>query len=244
MLRTLTHAGLAALLLASLPVLAQSQPAAPKPPAVSKFLSPGDLDPATLLPPPPKDDAPAGVEGRAELHRIAASARTPERLAQAKHDDEVEDVRSIADVLGPAFNLERFPATARLFADLRNEDSVAAKQAKAYFKRERPFLNDPELDVCDDRHDVKNSYPSGHATMGYAAAAVLANLMPGNAQVILARASDYAESRLICGVHYRGDIQAGQVLGNVLVARLMTKPAFQAELEAARAELTAAHIAP
>ena len=243
MLRAVTHAGLAALLLASMPVLAQSQPAAPKPAAVSKFLSPGDLDPALLLPPPPKDDAPAAVEGRAELHRVAA-VRTAERLEQAKHDDEVEDVRSIADVFGPAFSLERFPATARLFADLRNEDSLAAKQAKAFFKRERPFLNDPELDVCDDRHDVKNSYPSGHATMGYAAAAVLANLMPGNAQVILARASDYAESRLYCGVHSRADLEAGQVLGNVLVQKLMTKPAFREELEAARAELTAAHIAP
>jgi acid phosphatase (class A) len=80
--------------------------------------------------------------------------------------------------------------------------------------------------------------------MGYSAAAVLANLMPGNAQVILARASDYAESRLVCGVHYRGDVDASQVLGNVVVARLMAKPAFVAEVEAARAELTAAHIAP
>jgi acid phosphatase (class A) len=211
--------------------------------AQSKFLQPADLDPALVLPPPPGDDAPAAVEGRAELHRLAA-ARTPERLAQARHDDEVEDVTSIADVLGPAFDLQRFPATAKLFADLRNEDSVAAKRAKAYFERERPFLNDMALDVCDDGHDRKNSYPSGHATMGYAAAAVLANLIPGNAQVILARASDYAESRLYCGVHYRADIEAGQVLGVVLVDRLMTKPAFQAELEAARAELTAAHIAP
>jgi acid phosphatase (class A) len=243
MRRGMIRAGLAALLLAGLPVLAQSQPAAPKPAAVSKFLSPGDIDPATLLPPPPKDDAQAAVEGRAELHRIAA-VRTAERLERAKHDDEVEDVRSIADVFGPAFSLERFPATARLFADLRNEDSVAAKQAKTFFKRERPFLNDKALDVCDDGHDRQNSYPSGHATMGYSAAAVLANLMPGNAQVILARASDYAESRLYCGVHYRADIDAGQVLGNVLVQKLMTKPAFQAELEAARAELTAAHIAP
>jgi acid phosphatase (class A) len=243
MRRGMIHAGLAALLLAGLPVLAQSQPAAPKPAAVSKFLSPGDLDAATLLPPPPRDDAPAAVEGRTELHRIAAG-RTAERLDQARHDDEVEDVRSIADVFGPAFSLERFPATARLFADLRNEDIVAAKQAKTFFKRERPFLNDKALDVCDDGHDRQNSYPSGHATMGYSAAAVLANLMPGNAQVILARASDYAESRLYCGVHYRADIEAGQVLGNVLVQKLMTKPAFQAELEAARAELTAAHIAP
>jgi acid phosphatase (class A) len=241
---SLAPLSLAVLLVAGGAGLADAQPAPAKAPAVSKFLSPGDFDPALLLPPPPRDDGPAAVEGRAELHRIAAAARTPERLAQAKHDDEVEDVRSIADVLGPAFDLARFPATAKLFADLRNEDSVAAKQAKAFFKRERPWLNDRDLDVCDDRTDVKNSYPSGHATMGYAAAAVLANLMPGNAQVILARATDYAESRLICGVHYRGDVEAGQVLGNVLVARLMTRPAFVAEVETARAELTAAHIAP
>lgn len=221
---------------------AQAQAPA-KPAAVSQFLQPADLDPALTLPPPPADDAPEAVEGRAELHRLAAT-RTAERLAQARHDDEVEDVMSIADVLGPAFDLKRFPATAKLFADLRQEDSVAAKRAKAYFARERPFLHDPALNVCDDGHDRKNSYPSGHATMGYAAAAVLANLIPGNAQVILARAADYAESRLYCGVHYRADIGAGQVLGNVLVDRLMTKTAFQAELEASRAELTAAHIAP
>ena len=232
---------LGATLLAAPPALAQG---APKAAAVSKFLQAGELDPALILPPPPKDDEPAAVEGRAELHRIAATARTPERLAQARQDDEIEDVRSIVVVLGPAFSLERFPATAKLFADLRNEDSVAAKQAKAYFRRERPFLNDPGLDVCDDRHDKANSYPSGHATMGYAAAAVLADLMPGNAQLFLGRATDYVESRLICGVHYRSDLEAGHVLGTVLVQKLMTKPAFRAELEAARAELTAAHIAP
>jgi acid phosphatase (class A) len=244
MIGKMASLGLIALMLAGGSGMASAQPAPAKAPAGSKFLSPGDIDPALLLPPPPRDDAPAAVEGRAELHRIAAAMRTPARLAQAKHDDEFEDVSSIADVLGPAFNLGRFPAASRLFADLRAEDSLAAKQAKGFFKRERPYINEPELDVCDDRHDTKNSYPSGHATMGYAAAAVLANLMPGNAQVILARASDYAESRLVCGVHYRSDVDAGQVLGAVLVAKLMTKPAFVAEVEAARAELTAAHIAP
>jgi acid phosphatase (class A) len=221
---------LAFLLLAAPPTLAQAQG---KPAATSRFLQPGDLDPALVLPPPPKDDDPAAVEGRAELHRIAA-ARTPERLAQAKADDELEDVRAIAAPLGPAFSLERFPATAKLFADLRSEDSVAAKRAKAYFKRERPFFYDHALDVCDDAHD----------TMAWSASAVLANLMPGNAQVILAHTSDYVESRLVCGVHYRSDLEAGHVLGTALVARLMTKPAFAAEVDAARAELTAAHIAP
>jgi acid phosphatase (class A) len=219
--------------------LAKAQPA----PAVSKFLAPGDLDVSLLLPPPSRVGSPAEAAERAELHRLAAE-RTPERLAQARHDDEVEDVTAIAEVLGPAFDLKRFPATAKLFADLRYEDGVAAKAAKAYFHRDRPFQADTALDVCDDGHDAANAYPSGHATMGFAAATVLANLMPGNAQLILARASDYAESRLYCGVHYRSDTTAAMTLANVMVVRLTAKPAFAAELEAARAELTTAHIAP
>jgi len=213
------------------------------PAAASRFLQPSDLDPTQLLPPPPLDDALAAVEGRAELARLATH-RSPDRLAQARHDDEIEDVTVFAGVIGPGFDLKRLPATARLFEDLRREDSLAAKRAKAYFKRERPYIYDRTLNVCDDGSDVRNSYPSGHATMGYAAAAVLANLFPTKAQPLLVRAADYAESRLYCGVHYRSDVQASQVLANVLVVRLMSVPAFQTEVEAARRELIAAHIVP
>lgn len=222
---------------------AQAAASAAKPPPVSKFLEPAEFDPLLILPPPPADGSPLAADELAELHRIETT-RTPERLEQARRDAEVEDVRAIADVLGPAFDLQRFPATARLFADLRKEDSAAAKRAKAYFQRTRPWAADPSLQSCDREDAPKSSYPSGHATMGYAAATMLADLIPGNGQIILARASDYAESRLVCGVHYRRDIVAGQALGTALVVRLMQKPAFQAEVEAARAELTAAHIAP
>ncbi len=40
------------------------------------------------------------------------------------------------------------------------------------------------------------------------------------------------------------EVEASQVLGNVLASKLMTRPGFNAELEAARAELRAARIAP
>jgi len=216
--------------------------------AGSKFLKPSDLDSSLLLPPPPADGSPQAAAEIAELHALAAS-RTPDRLARAEHDAEVENVNAIAEIFGPVLNLDKYPATARLFADLRNEDSVAAKAAKSVFRRPRPWEVDaalaanPALEKCD-KGEPKSSYPSGHATMGYAAAEVLAQLMPGNAQIILARASDYAESRLICGVHFRRDTEASHVLATALVDKLMTKPAFQAEVEAARAELTAANIAP
>lgn len=209
----------------------------------SRFLDPADLDPVLILPPPPADGSPAQVAGLAELHRIQ-DARTPEQLAQAKHDDELEDVRAIADVLGPPFDLAKFPATARVFADLRREDSAAARRAKADFERNRPWVGDATLSPCSKEDAPKSSYPSGHATMGYAAAVLLSDLIPGNAQVILARAADYAQNRLVCGMHYREDIEAGQVLGTVLVLKLLQKPAFRAEVEAARAELTAVHLAP
>jgi acid phosphatase (class A) len=228
-------------------VAAPAQPAKPaKAPAVSKFLDPGELDPAQLLPPPPADGSPEALAEIAELHRLEA-ARTPARFALAQHDDEFEDVTSIAAPLGAAFDLSRFPATAALFEDVRIEGSVAAKRFKIFFHRTRPRVADPTLNPCkggEGADTSKTAYPSGHATMGYSAAAVLSNLLPGNAQLIQARAADYAESRLICDAHYRRDIEGGHVLGVALVAELMTKPAFRAELEAARAELTAAHIAP
>jgi acid phosphatase (class A) len=232
---------------------AQAQPvpaaaAAVKAPATSKFLAPGELDVSVILPPPPVDGSPQAAAELAELHGLTAN-RTPERLAQAQHDAAVENVTAIADVYGPALDLAQFPATARLFADLHHEEGLAATAAKKLFLRPRPWevdatlAADPALAACD-KGGAKSSYPSGHATMGYTAAAVLAQLMPGNAQLVLARASDYAESRVICGAHFPSDTEASHVLATALVAKLMTKPEFQAEFAAAEAELTAAHLAP
>ncbi len=219
-----------------------------KAPAVSKFLKPGELDASLILPPPPADDSPETAAELAELRRIIA-ARTPERLAQAQSDADNETATAITEIFGPALDLGQYPATAKLFSDLRNEDAVASKAAKKYFQRSRPWeldasINaDPAIADCV-KSDPKSSYPSGHAMMGYTAAGVLAQLMPGNAGIILARAYDYAQSRLVCGVHFPRDVEASHVLATALVDKLMTKPDFQTELEAARAELTAAHIAP
>ena len=69
---------------------------------------------------------------------------------------------------------------------------------------------------------------------------VLASLIPEKSQAILARASEYAEHRLVCGVHFRSDIVAGQQFGTVLALRLMQNPQFQTQMNLARTELSAA----
>lgn len=210
----------------------------------SKFLEPDELVPAQTLPAPPADGSPAQRAELAELHRIEKT-RTAAQFAEAKadSDDATENVLAFAAVMGTGFQLERLPATSKLFQDLRHEDSAAAKRAKAYFQRNRPWIADRTLRTCPHADDKpKSSYPSGHATMAYATAGVLARLAPAKAPAILARANAYAENRLVCAVHYRRDIVAGQALGTALAQKLLDKPEFRAEFEAARAELTAARL--
>jgi len=249
MIRRITPWAASLVLLACGPGIVHVQAGpAPAAKAASRFLKPGELDASLIVPPPPAAGSPEAAAEIAEL-RALETTRTPQRLARAQHDAATENFTAIAEIFGPLIKLDRLPATARLFADLRIEDGLAAKAAKNFFRRPRPWevdatlAADPAQADCD-KGEPESSYPSGHAMMGYTAAGVLAQLMPGNAQFILKRASDYAESRLICSVHYRRDTEASHVLATALIAKLMTKPEFQAEFEAARAELTAAHIAP
>jgi acid phosphatase (class A) len=211
--------------------------------AESKFLAPGTIDAAKLLPPPPADGSPRQLEEMAELHRIEA-ARTADQLAQAQADAKNETVTMFAAVLGPSFDIAKLPATAQLFGDIANEEVASAKPAKTFFHRARPYTTDPSLKSCAEKTDKPEftSYPSGHSTVGYAMGVVLASLIPSRAQAILARSEDFAENRLVCGVHYRSDITAGEAFGTVLALDLMRNAAFRREYDAAAAELRAQQI--
>jgi acid phosphatase (class A) len=76
--------------------------------------------------------------------------------------------------------------------------------------------------------------------MAYTIAPVLEALMPAKAEVIAKRADDYAYSRLVCEVHYRSDLRAGEVLGTWAATTLLRDPNLQASFEAAKQELAAA----
>jgi acid phosphatase (class A) len=58
------------------------------------------------------------------------------------------------------------------------------------------------------------------------------------------RARSIGESRIVCGVHYLSDIEAGRDAGAALVARLHASPEFRADLDKARGEIQAARETP
>jgi acid phosphatase (class A) len=200
----------------------------------------GRVDPALILPPPPVAGSPQAQSEIAELHAIAARS-TPDMLAAAKRDSDDERPDLFNGVLG--FDVMALPATAKLLNDVSKEQSVDAGVAKKYFHRDRPWTVDSSIATCEMHGPgpARTSYPSGHATLAFSTGVVLAALMPDKAQTILERAREYAENRLVCGVHFRSDIMAGQDLGTIVAVRLMQDPGFAGEMDAARAELRAQH---
>lgn len=206
------------------------------------LLTTADLEPVRVLPPPPAAGSTQAAAELAELHATEL-ARTPAIEADARLDGDTKNATIFAVVLGPRFDLDRLPATARLMALVRASEKAIVDAGKDEFKRQRPYIVDTGLNSCKRNDDPLSSYPSGHTSMAFSMGETLARLVPEQAPALLARAARYGQSRIVCGQHFRSDVTAGQQLGTLIVERLMAKAEFQAAFADARRELVAAGIA-
>ena len=77
------------------------------------------------------------------------------------------------------------------------------------------------------------SYPSGHASLGWAWGLILAEMAPERANALVARGQAFGQSRVICGVHWQSDVTQGRIIGAATVARLHADPVFRAQVDAA-----------
>jgi acid phosphatase (class A) len=224
-MRHLVLAALTAATLAFSPAYAEEA----KPFATAKT-----IDLLTLLKPPPANDSAATKAELAEVLSIQVT-RTPEMEAQAQADV-VENVWRFADVMGPKFKADALPAFSAFFDRIVATEGEVVDPAKDAWKRPRPHQYSP---LVKPAVKLSNSgaYPSGHTTVGTLMGIVLSNMVPEKRSEIMARAWAYGENRVIGGIHFRADIEAGRIAGTVIAARIMEQPDFQAEFAPAKAEL-------
>lgn len=189
-----------------------------------------------ILPAPPAADSAVTRDELALLHRLQDS-RTAQQAALAVADDQDESIFIYRDVLGERFNAARLPVTAAFSARVNNDEEVNTLPAKQGFHRMRPYNLDKTLQPICKTKTKDDSYPSGHTTAGYLQALALIELVPEKRDAILARAADYGNNRLVCGVHYPSDLQASKVLAYSVHAVMANNPQYQKEMEAARSEV-------
>jgi acid phosphatase (class A) len=196
-----------------------------------------------FLPGPPEPGSAQDLADHQTYLATRALKDTP-RWALAQEDDDIgpSGAGRIFDcALGTRLGQDQPPAVTRLLTRVLIDVQKSYTPAKDQFKRPRPLVgNDAPICVTrDDRLAASYSHPSGHASISWAWALALSEIEPDRAGAILKRGASVGDSRVVCGVHYVSDIQAGRMVGAAVFAAEQNSPEFLADLKAAKAEIDA-----
>ncbi|HZU63981.1 MAG TPA: phosphatase PAP2 family protein [Novosphingobium sp.] len=212
------------------------------------YLAPGEFDVTHVLEPAPRPGDPRYETDRAIFRQTRQLQGTP-RWQMATHDADYATPALLGDfscALGVRLTVDNAPLLVRLVSRAGADTAHETGLAKNVYQRERPFTIDhgpicqPEAELYDSkRQRMSFDYPSGHTTWGWTWALILSQIAPDRAQAILERGRAYGDSRFICGAHNESAVEAGMQSASATMALVATKPAYQADLAAARAEITA-----
>lgn len=99
---------------------------------------------------------------------------------------------------------------------------VAAWEAKYTYNRPRPSEFDNTLSTLI-AVPASPSYPSEHAVAAGAASTILSYLFPDDAALYASKAEEAANSRLLAGVNYPSDVEAGLALGRAVAEKVIER---------------------
>lgn len=238
--------------------------AAPTRRTAPHYLTAGQVDIVTLLPPPPAADSPAQQADLQAVLEAQRAARTDGTLTQSIADVQMSCGR-FSEVLDDALTSKRNAGVLEFLNRAAREGASIAGPAKKYWKRARPYTYGGEVEPLGDMAPdwkatppmdggtrnsaaqdsaanvlAHSSYPSGHATFGTVCTILLADMVPEKRAALFARNRGYAHSRMVLGAHFPTDLEAGRIAGTVAAQLLLQNRRFQRDLAAARSKLRAA----
>lgn len=199
-------------------------------------------DGRAFLPPPPSAGSHA-LEADIQAFESTRTLQGGSRWQLARNDADLKPQNLIGDfscAAGFRLSADRLPALLDLLNTLAKPTEQRVTEEKNFWHRPRPFVGNQQ-NICtpDDRTRLQTSfaYPSGHTTWGWMTGSILASALPERASQIMQRARIFGESRIVCGVHWKSDVQAGYMNGAAMFATLQAQPWFVEKMAAVRAEL-------
>jgi acid phosphatase (class A) len=205
------------------------------------YLAGHEVDFQTILGPPP---APDSRWDHADQQLVAAYQNVDEARFESAKLDEEQLYSRFEKAFGHPINSAATPRLVQLLDRALLDVDATAAAAKSHYQRPRPYQRLQLHRVCNkgdapirEEHPMHGaSYPSGHSVHGWTVAMILSRVAPERAQALMDRAEEYEESRLICGMHFPTDIEAGQVVAAAVVTRLDTSAEFRADVAKAGKE--------
>jgi acid phosphatase (class A) len=232
-------AGLASVLIATMPLQADDMMAEPTQPVQTDHLHylPADQpDAMALLAPPPLPDSPEQAADMAEVRVVCHTA--PSNDVAVAFSEKKFSAFNFTPAIGTFFQSNNLPKTTAFFERVQKDAATVTDNAKEFYKRPRPFVTDPNL--ASGKLEKSFSYPSGHSTESMVLALVLADLFPGQHDAIIAEARAIGWHRVEIARHYPTDIYAGHVFAQAIVRQMKKSDAFWRDFAEVKAELVVA----
>lgn len=114
-----------------------------------------------------------------------------------------------------------FPHRVQAYMALAMYDAtIATWESKYFYNRPRPSELDHKLPTALPVPESP-SYPSEHAAAAQAAASVLAHFLPAEAQAFQTMAEEAGRSRVLAGLQFPSDNEAGAALGRRVAERVV-----------------------
>ena len=209
---------------------------------VTPFLTADEVPTAAKFLPLPPKTTDAAFYNDWMRYEWGKTMRETERGKQAVEDAShtLEYFYKIySEPFGLTISKENTPEIAALMERVLATTYVCKDKAKSQLMRIRPFVqfNEPTpVPQDEEKLRTNSSYPSGHTTMGWGLALVLAEINPNRQDEILKRGYEYGESRVIVGFHYQSDVDHARILTSALINRLHTSNDFNTQLQKAKVE--------
>ena len=196
-------------------------------------------DYAFILPPPSSTDG--AYANDVYYYQWGVDKRANEELSEQALSDENASLYRVfgEDIIGITLSRRTTPEIIRLCERAASDANTANSTVKDEYQRTRPFVafEEPSLNPDNDAEKAESySYPSGHASRGYAFALALCTVAPERTSEIMLRAQYYALNRVVCGHHWKSDIDASLLLASAMFANVVCTDEYQQQLVKAREE--------
>ena len=208
----------------------------------TSFLTEDEIPTGAKFLPMPPEPSEASFYNDWQRYQWGKSMRDTERGKQAI-DDAVHTLEYFSKIYSEPFGMEiskeNTPEISALLDRVLATTYLCNNKSKGRLMRTRPFIQFHEpTPVPQDEEKLRNnsSYPSGHTTMGWAIALVLAEINPDRQDEILKRGFEYGESRVIVGFHFQSDVDAARIITSTLINRLSINDDFRQHLDRAKEE--------